>query len=70
MAAMDDELPFALPRKAPTAHEIGQPIDTLSVDELRARIQTLKDEIARLEAAISAREATRLAAAAFFKSAG
>jgi len=70
MAAVDDELPFALPRKAPTAHEIGQPIDTLSVDELRARIQTLKDEIARLEAAISAREATRLAAAAFFKSAG
>ena len=67
MAAFDDEGVFGAPRKAPAVHEIGQPIDTLSVGELNERIETLKAEIARLEAAIKAREATKQAASAFFK---
>ena len=67
MAAFDDEV-FGSPRKAPTTHEIGQPIDTLSVHELQERIDLLKTEIVRLEAAIKARQATKDAASAFFKS--
>ncbi|HLH50664.1 MAG TPA: DUF1192 domain-containing protein [Roseiarcus sp.] len=66
MAGFDDDL-FGSPRKAPTAHEIGQAIDTLSVHELEERIELLKAEIARLEAAIKARQATKDAASAFFK---
>ena len=66
MAAIDEEL-FGAPRKAPV-HEIGQSLDLLSADELAARIESLKQEILRLEAAIKQREATKLAASAFFKS--
>jgi uncharacterized small protein (DUF1192 family) len=40
----------------------------MSAPELAERIVALKGEIARLEAAIKAREATREAAASFFKS--
>ena len=65
MAGFDDD-PFGA-RKAPTAHEIGQTIDTLSVHELEERIALLKAEIVRLEAAIKARQATKDAASAFFK---
>ena len=46
---------------------IGQGLDALSAPELAERIEALKAEIARLEAAIQAREATRLAASAVFK---
>ena len=66
MAAFEDEA-FGAPRKKPMAHEIGQPIDALSVHELEERIELLKAEIARLEAAIKARQATKDAASAFFK---
>lgn len=66
MAGFDDDL-FGAPRKAPTTHEIGQAIDALSVHELDERIALLKAEIARLEAAITARQATKDAASAFFK---
>lgn len=66
MAGFDDDL-FGSPRQAPTTHEIGQTIDTLSVHELEERIELLKAEIARLEAAIKARQATKDAASAFFK---
>jgi uncharacterized small protein (DUF1192 family) len=68
MAGLDDESPFGAPRKASATHEIGQPIDLLSARELAERIESLKREIVRLEAAIKAREATRQAASAFFKS--
>jgi uncharacterized small protein (DUF1192 family) len=67
MAGFDEESPFGAPRKAPAVHEIGQPIDLLSAPELAERIEGLRLEIARLEAAIRAREATKLAASAFFK---
>ncbi|MGO8800957.1 MAG: DUF1192 domain-containing protein [Roseiarcus sp.] len=68
MAAFDEESVFGAPRKVAATHEIGQPIDLLSAPELAERIESLKQEIARLEAAIKAREATKQAASAFFKS--
>ena len=68
MAGFDEENVLGAPRKVATAHEIGQPIDLLSAPELAERIETLKQEIVRLEAAIRAREATKQAASAFFKS--
>ena len=55
------------PRKKPSAHEVGMPLDTISVGELRERIQLLEAEIARLKAAMEAREKSRSAADAFFK---
>ena len=54
------------PRKA-VAHEIGQPLDTLSLGELDARVALLRAEIARLEAARAAKQAAQGAADAFFK---
>lgn len=53
-------------RRTPV-HEVGMPLDTLSVDELAHRIVILKDEIARLEAAIENKNASRSAADAVFK---
>jgi uncharacterized small protein (DUF1192 family) len=67
MPAFDDDV-FGAPPKKPATHEIGQLIDTLSVHELEERIVLLREEIARLEAAIKARQATKDAASAFFKS--
>jgi uncharacterized small protein (DUF1192 family) len=55
------------PRKAATAHEIGQGLDALSLDDLDARIALLEREVARLREARTAREASRNAASAFFK---
>jgi len=57
----DDEV------KKPKAHEVGMPIETMSVDELNERIGLLRDEIARLEAAVEARKKTKDAAASLFK---
>jgi uncharacterized small protein (DUF1192 family) len=68
MAGFDEESLFGAPRKAAAVHEIGQAIDLLSAPELAERIESLKQEILRLEAAIKAREATKQAASAFFKS--
>jgi uncharacterized small protein (DUF1192 family) len=57
------------PRKGPVpVHLVGQPLDALSLDELAERIAALKLEIARIEAAIGAKQAGAAAAAAFFKS--
>jgi uncharacterized small protein (DUF1192 family) len=49
------------------AHEIGQDLTLLSVEELDARIGLLRQEIARLEADIAKKRATRTAADQFFK---
>ena len=54
------------PRRA-GAHEIGQPLDTLSLPDLDARIALLRAEIARIEAARAAKRAAHGAADAFFK---
>jgi uncharacterized small protein (DUF1192 family) len=67
MAAFDDESGFGAKPKAPVAHEIGQNLDALSAPELAERIARLRSEIARLEKAIEARQATRAAADSVFK---
>jgi len=67
MVAPDDELAFGQRPKPAVLHEIGQNIEDLSAPELADRISILKAEIARLEKAIEARQATRAAANAAFK---
>jgi uncharacterized small protein (DUF1192 family) len=59
---IDDELP----KKKPV-HEIGQDLSLLSVEELAERIAALKAEIARLEASMAAKQASRTSADQFFK---
>jgi uncharacterized small protein (DUF1192 family) len=54
-------------RPKKVAHEIGADLSLLSVDELRARIGLLREEIERLEANISKKEASKNAADNFFK---
>jgi len=63
VAAIDDD---DKPKKK-IAHEIGQDLSLLSVEELAARVQILNDEIARLEADKKRKQATRSAADQFFK---
>ena len=63
MAAFDDD---DRPKKK-IAHEIGQELGLLSVEELTARIALMRDEIARLEADIAQKQAKRVAADQFFK---
>jgi uncharacterized small protein (DUF1192 family) len=63
MAAIDDD---DKPKKK-IAHEIGQDLGLLSVEELAARVQILNNEIARLEADKKRKQATRSAADQFFK---
>jgi len=53
--------------KKKVAHEIGQDLTLLSVAELHARIGLLREEIARLEADIKGKQASRSAADQFFK---
>jgi uncharacterized small protein (DUF1192 family) len=53
--------------KKPKAHEVGTNIDAMSVEELIDRINLLEGEIARLKAAMAARQKTRSAADALFK---
>ena len=65
MAIFDEEPASGVKRKL--AHEIGQNVDDLSAPELKERIDFLRTEIARLEKAIEARQATHAAAAAAFK---
>jgi len=49
------------------SHQIGQPLDALSVAEFDARIALLRVEIERLEQARAAKAASLAAADAFFK---
>jgi uncharacterized small protein (DUF1192 family) len=63
MAAIDDD---DRPKKK-IAHEIGQDLSLLSVEELADRVQLLRDEIARLEADAVQKRAKRAAADQFFK---
>ncbi len=58
----DDE-----PIRTRKLHEVGMPIDTMSVDELAERIGLLEAEILRLKEAIAARETTKAAAHSIFK---
>jgi uncharacterized small protein (DUF1192 family) len=63
MAAIDDD---DRPKKKIT-HEIGQELTLLSVAELTERITLLKKEIARLEANMATKQASKSAADMFFK---
>ena len=64
MAAIDDD---DKPKKK-IAHEIGQDLSLLSVEELAARVQLMHDEISRLEADMASKRAPqRSAADQFFK---
>lgn len=63
MAVIDED---DRPKKK-VAHEIGQDLTLLSVDELGARIALMREEIARLEADIAKKQASRSAADQFFK---
>ena len=58
----DDERP-----KKKIAHEIGQDLTLLSVGELTERVALLKEEIARLEANMKSKQASKSAADQFFK---
>ena len=58
----DDDKP-----KIKIAHEIGQDLTLLSVEELGARVQLLRDEIQRIEADMTQKRASRSAADQFFK---
>ena len=66
MAAFDDDAADRAKPK-PAVHVIGENVDALSAPERAERIELCRREIARLEAAKAAREATRAAADAFFK---
>ncbi len=63
MAAIDED---DKPKKK-VVHEIGQDLTLLSVGELDARVQLLRDEIARLEADKNGKQASRSAADSVFK---
>ena len=63
MPAVDDD---DRPKKKIT-HEIGQDLTLLSAGELAERIGLLQNEIARLEADMARKRATKSAADSFFK---
>ena len=63
MAVFDDD---DRPKKK-IAHEIGQDLGLLSVEELKLRVQLLHDEIKRLEADMAKKHEKRAAADQFFK---
>ena len=55
------------PIKTP-AYAIGSDLSKLSVDELRGLVETLKEEIERIEKSAAEKEAKRSEADNFFKS--
>lgn len=61
---MDEEL--CRPKRA-AAHEIGQKLDDLSVDDIDIRIAALRAEIERLEEARNAKRAALDVAGSIFK---
>lgn len=56
-----------LPKK-PAGVMLGEALDLLSVSELEQRVAALEAEIVRVKAAISAKQASKNAADAFFRS--
>ncbi len=63
MSMRDDDRP-----KKPVAASPGEILDTLSIEELRARIEIYRAEIARLERDLETKEKSRRAADSFFRS--
>ena len=64
MPARDDD--EDRPKKK-IVHELGQELALLSVSELTDRIELLRAEIARLEAAMASKKASHDVASQFFK---
>ena len=62
MSLFDDDRPMKK-----IAHEIGSDLSLLSVDELSARIELLKAEIARLESEKARKGESRSAAESLFR---
>jgi len=55
------------PKKKAKAYEPGQDLAKLSVGELAALIDTLKEEIARVEAQLAVKQSSKSAAESIFK---
>jgi uncharacterized small protein (DUF1192 family) len=55
------------PVKKPKGYELGQDLSKLSVGELRALIDDLKAEIARVEQTLNAKQSSKSADEAAFK---
>jgi uncharacterized small protein (DUF1192 family) len=55
------------PVRKPRTHEVGMPLDAMSVDELTMRIGLLEAEIERLRVALEVRRKVRSAADSLFK---
>ena len=64
---MDEDDFFSSKPQDPLTQVTKQDLGPLSLDELQARIETLKGEIARVEAHLSAASAHRSAADELFK---
>ena len=54
--------------KKPKTVEVGEPLATMSVDELRQRIAALEAEIGRVRSEMERKQAVQAAAKAAFKS--
>lgn len=59
---MDDELP-----RKKTTHEVGSELSLLSVGELEERIGILREEIVRIEGALTRKRASLAGADLFFR---
>ena len=64
MAVSEDDRPA----KKPLAHQIGEDLAPLSLDDLAERVRLLKVEIGRLESAIAGKRLSMDKAEGFFKS--
>ncbi|MCJ7528005.1 MAG: DUF1192 domain-containing protein, partial [Methyloceanibacter sp.] len=58
---------LAPPPKKAKGHEVGADLSKLSVGELRALIETLRAEMARVETTLEAKQSSKSAAESVFK---
>lgn len=56
------------PQKTAKAAAVGDRLDDLSIEDLKQRISEMRNEIARLEVEIKARQVQKDAASSIFKS--
>jgi uncharacterized small protein (DUF1192 family) len=62
MSLFDEDQP-----KKKVSHEIGADLSAISVDELKARIALLKEEIGRIEAELATKSSSRSSAENLFR---
>ncbi len=62
-----DDLEPKMAKAQGNSHVLGQDIAKLSIDELNALVDALKQEIARIEAAIEDKQSSKSQAEAAFK---